>query len=65
MLLWVLPQTQGWFRWWIDLFPATVFQQALQVMTLRLGTALMVELTPGSVTNATLTLFLGIAVCCN
>jgi hypothetical protein len=63
MLLWVLPQTQGWFRWWIDLFPITVFQQAIQVMTLRLGTALMVELTPGSLSNATLTLFLGIAVC--
>ena len=63
MLLWVLPQTQGWFRWWIDLFPITVFQQAIQVLTLRLGTALMVELTPGSLSNATLTLFLGIAVC--
>jgi Conjugal transfer protein TrbL len=63
MLLWVLPQTQGWFRWWIDLFPITVFQQALQVLTLKLGTALMVELTPGSLSNATLTLFLGIAVC--
>jgi len=63
MLLWVLPQTQGWFRWWVDLFPVTVFQQALQVMTLRLGASLMVELTPGSVSNATLTLFLGIAVC--
>jgi len=62
-LLWVLPQTQGWFRWWVDLFPATVFQQAIQMMVLRLGTALMVELTPGSVSNATLTLFLGIAVC--
>ncbi|MGE0540941.1 MAG: conjugal transfer protein TrbL family protein [Dehalococcoidia bacterium] len=63
MLLWVLPQTQGWFRWWVDLFPVTVFQQAIQVMTLRLGASLMVELTPGSVSNATLTLFLGIAVC--
>jgi ABC-type multidrug transport system permease subunit len=29
-LLWVLPQTQGWFRWWADLFPITVFQQAIR-----------------------------------
>ena len=33
-LRWVLPQTQGWFRWWADLFPITVFQRALQVMVL-------------------------------
>lgn len=63
MLAWVLPQTQGWFRWWSSLFPTTVFQQVIQVMTLRLGAALMVELTPGSVDGALLTLFLGIAVC--
>jgi hypothetical protein len=62
-LMWVLPQTQSWFRWWADLFPITVFQQAIQVMVLRLGTALMVELTPGSLSNALLTLMLGIAVC--
>jgi len=63
MLLWVLPQTQGWTRWWTNLFPITVFQQAVQMVVLRLGAALMVELTPGSVTNALLTLLLGIAVC--
>ena len=62
-LLWVLPQTQGWFRWWASLFPITVFQQAVQMMVLRLGSALMVELTPGSLSNALLTLLLGIAVC--
>jgi len=62
-LLWVLPQTQGWFRWWANLFPITVFQQAVQMMVLRLGSALMVELTPGSLSNALLTLLLGIAVC--
>ena len=32
-------------------------------MVLSLGTALMVELTPGSLSNALLTLMLGIAVC--
>lgn len=62
-LLWVLPQTQQWTRWWTDLFVITVFQQAIQVMVLALGTALMVELTPGSVSNALLTMLLGLAVC--
>jgi len=62
-LLWVLPQTQSWAHWWADLFPITVFQQAIQLMVLRLGSALMVELTPGSLSNALLTLLLGIAVC--
>ncbi len=62
-LLWVLPQTQQWTRWWTDMFVITVFQQAVQVMVLALGTALMVELTPGSVSNALLTLLLGLAVC--
>ncbi len=62
-LMWVLPQTQGWARWWADLFPVVVFQQAIQVMVLRLGSALMVELTPGSLSNALLTLLLGLAVC--
>jgi hypothetical protein len=62
-LLWVLPQTQGFARWWADLLPITVFQQAIQMMVLRLGSALMLELTPGSLSNALLTLLLGIAVC--
>jgi hypothetical protein len=62
VLLWVLPQTQGWTRWWAHLFPITVFQQAVQMVVLRLGATLMVELTPGSVSNALLTLLLGIAV---
>ena len=62
VLLWVLPQTQGWARWWAQLFPVTVFQQAVQMVVLSLGSALMVELTPGSVQNALLTLFLGISV---
>nr|AQQ74582.1 hypothetical protein [uncultured bacterium] len=62
-LLWVLPQTQGFARWWVDLLPITVFQQAIQMMVLKLGSALMLELTPGSLSNALLTLMLGIAVC--
>jgi hypothetical protein len=63
VVTWVLPQTQGWVRWWAHLLPITVMQQAVQVLVLRLGTALMVELTPGSPSNALLTLLLGIAVC--
>ncbi len=63
VVTWVLPQTQSWARWWAHLLPITVFQQAVQVLVLRLGTALMVELTPGSAANALLTLLLGIAVC--
>ena len=62
-LLWVLPQTQQWTRWWVDLFTTTVLQQAVQVMVLRLGSSLMVELTPGSMSNALLTMLLGLAVC--
>ncbi|MBN9493985.1 type IV secretion system protein [bacterium] len=62
-LMWVLPQTQQWTRWWVDLFTITVFQQAVQVMVLRLGSSLMVELTPGSMSNALLTMLLGLAVC--
>lgn len=63
VVTWVLPQTQSWARWWAHLLPITVFQQAVQVLVLRLGAALMVELTPGSAANALLTLLLGIAVC--
>ena len=39
-LLWVLPQTQGWGRLWGRLFIGTVFAQAVQVLTLRLGFSL-------------------------
>ena len=62
VLCWVLPQTQGWARWWAQLFPITVFQQVVQMMVLRLGSMLTVELTPGSTPDALLTLMLGIAV---
>jgi len=36
-LLWILPQSQAWGRLWGRLFVATVFAQAVQVLTLRLG----------------------------
>ena len=62
MVLWVLPQTQGWTRWRAPLFPITVFQQVVQLVVLRLGAALMVELVPGGAADALLTLLLGIAI---
>jgi hypothetical protein len=37
IMLWVLPQTRRWNELWAALFPATVFQQALQAWTLVLG----------------------------
>lgn len=36
-VLWVLPQTRRWSDLWSGLFPATVFQQAVQAWTLVLG----------------------------
>ena len=63
VVCWVLPQTQGWARWWAHLLPITVLQQCVQVLVLKLGSSLMVELAPGDAANAVLTLLLGIAVC--
>lgn len=63
VVTWVVPQTQGWARWWAHLLPITVFQQAVQVLALRLGAALMIELTPSSGANWVLSMMLGIAVC--
>lgn len=36
-MLWVLPQTRKWNELWSTLFPATLFQQAVQAWTLVLG----------------------------
>jgi len=36
-VLWILPESQAWGRLWGRLFVATVFVQAVQVLTLRLG----------------------------
>jgi hypothetical protein len=43
MLLWVLPQTQGWSRQWSSTFSTAVFTQLLQVTALRLGGSLLTE----------------------
>jgi hypothetical protein len=45
-LLWILPQSHGWGRLWGRLFVGTVFAQAVQVLTLRLGFNLATGLPP-------------------
>jgi hypothetical protein len=62
-LLWVLPQTQGWFRWSADLFPITVFQQAIQVMVPQPRHGADGGAPARQPLQRLLTLMLGIAVC--
>jgi hypothetical protein len=62
LLCWVLPQTQSYARAWSNAFVAAVFTQFLQVLTLRLGGALVSDLTPASKDAEALGLFLGVAV---
>jgi hypothetical protein len=61
LLCWALPQTQAWARLWTSTFVATTLVQFLQMATLKLGAALILELTPGRLDNAVLTLLVGIA----
>lgn len=58
----VLPQTQGWARLWSRTFFAAVFTQFGQVLALKLGGALLTELTLLAADAAFLALFLGVAV---
>jgi hypothetical protein len=60
-LLWILPQSQGWGRLWARLFVGTVFAQAVQVLTLRLGFSLTTGQSPLSGAGL-LRQLLGIAV---
>ncbi|MGI9149251.1 MAG: conjugal transfer protein TrbL family protein [Chloroflexota bacterium] len=60
-LLWILPQSQAWGRLWGRLFVGTVFAQAVQVLTLRLGFSLAIGLPPLSAAGL-LQPLLGIAV---
>jgi hypothetical protein len=60
-LLWILPQSQAWGRLWGRLFVATVFAQAVQLLTLRLGFNLTTGLAPLSL-GGLLQPLLGIAV---
>ena len=60
-VLWILPQSQAWGRLWGRLFVGTVFAQAVQVLTLRLGFNLATGLPQLSV-GGLLQPLLGIAV---
>ena len=62
LLCWVLPETQGWARLWSSTFFAAVFTQFVQVLALKLGGALLTELTPMALDAALLAVFLGVAV---
>jgi hypothetical protein len=59
--LWILPQSQARGRLWGRLFVGTVFAQAVQVLTLRLGFSLTTGLPPFSAAGL-LQPLLGIAV---
>jgi len=61
VVLWILPQSQAWGRLWGRLFIATVFAQAVQVLTLRLGFNLTTGL-PSLSLGGLLQPLLGIAV---
>ena len=41
--LWILPHTAGWGRQWLRLFMTTVFQQAIQLIALALGSGFLRE----------------------
>jgi hypothetical protein len=60
-VLWILPQSQAWGRLWGRVFVATVFAQAVQVLTLRLGFNLATGL-PSLSVGGLLQPLLGIAV---
>jgi hypothetical protein len=61
-LLWILPQSQAWGRLWGRLFVGTVFAQAVQVLTLRLGFNLATGLPELNAVGLLLHPLLGIAV---
>ncbi len=62
LLCWVLPETQGWARLWSSTFFSAVFTQFVQVLALKLGGALLTDLTPMAADVSLLAIFLGIAV---
>ncbi|MFN8472184.1 MAG: hypothetical protein U0822_08350 [Anaerolineae bacterium] len=62
LLCWVLPQTQGWARLWSTVFFGAVFTQFVQVLALKLGGAVLTELTPMAADSALLAVFLGVAI---
>jgi hypothetical protein len=59
---WVLPQTRPWYERWDRAFFCAVFVQFLQVAALKLGSALLLELTPQGEDAVVVGVLLGIAV---
>ncbi len=64
MLMWVLPQTQGWSRQWSSTFTGTVFTQFVQVTSLHLGGSLLAELQSATADAKVVTILAGIATIC-
>lgn len=62
LLCWVLPQTQSWARLWSSTFFACVFTQFVQVLALRLGSALLADSAVIGSNAVLLRLLLGVAV---
>ena len=62
LLCWVLPQTQSWARLWSSTFFACVFTQFIQVLALRLGSALLADSAVIGSNAVLLRLLLGVAV---
>jgi len=63
LVLWVLPQTAGWSAQWLRLFMVTVFQQAVQVVVLTLGTLFLLDAQqPLAVPEVLLRMPVGIAI---
>ncbi|MDG6910218.1 MAG: type IV secretion system protein, partial [Nitrososphaerota archaeon] len=62
LLCWVLPQTQSWARLWSSTFFATVLTQFVQVLALRLGSALLADSAVIGSNAVLLRLLLGVAV---
>jgi hypothetical protein len=61
-LLLVLPQTEGWWRRWATSFTSTVFSQFVQVVALKLGGNLLVDIAAVSPGAQLVGPFLGLAM---
>lgn len=62
VLCWILPQTRGWAQLWFRTFFTAVFVQFLQVLALKLGAALITDLTPLLAQSALLAVLIGMAL---
>jgi hypothetical protein len=62
LLLWVLPQTEGWWRRWSTAFTGAVFAQFVQVGTLKLAGGLLRELSGSALLSEARILYLLLAI---